>query len=452
MKKKLRALSVCALLMCLSAVIFAACDGSSANQGSVSHTEHTVESWTVKKAADCKEEGSEEGVCTVCGEAVTRTIPKTEHTWGEAAVSSQPTCGKAGTSVKTCSVCGTEEETEIPPTGKHTVSGAYKVTKAPTYDEDGVKSGTCGTCSAAVEVVMPKFSEKKDYAYKVSLVRDRTGEPLEVSGIFFHFELGGQTVADTAGSMIEGGTASLILPSEAYTVVFDGLPAGYTVAGGTETGFDSLTAEGGILCEVRITSSLISSPMAEGTHYGVGAVLNDFTFTNILDGTEYSLGGLLGEKKGVLLDFYYVDCTYCRQEFPQLVELYADYGNDIAVICVNITGDESRHMSKDSDDSIKNYVQQYGLGNFYFMSADAGAALTKACLSADASLASGVPFNLFVDCEGMVRGKHDGFITQNDGAVNKAELRKAFEDLIAFYGEPQAQSLSCEADLPRKKF
>lgn len=81
---------------------------------------HTPGEWTTVKAATCTETGSEEAVCTVCGEKVTREIPMVEHTPGEMTVTEQPTVSSflgqvhatPGKREQRCSVCGQVIATE----------------------------------------------------------------------------------------------------------------------------------------------------------------------------------------------------------------------------------------------------------------------------------------------------------------------------------------------------
>ena len=65
---------------------------------------HTFGEWTAVKAATCQEGGTEERVCSGCGEKETREIPKTEHDY--TAEVKAPTCTDAGYTVYICSVCG----------------------------------------------------------------------------------------------------------------------------------------------------------------------------------------------------------------------------------------------------------------------------------------------------------------------------------------------------------
>ena len=73
---------------------------------------HKVEVWEVTKKANCTEEGTESGICTVCEEILEKSIPKEDHVAGEWITTIQPTPDEKGTRVKKCKVCETELEEE----------------------------------------------------------------------------------------------------------------------------------------------------------------------------------------------------------------------------------------------------------------------------------------------------------------------------------------------------
>ncbi len=73
---------------------------------------HSCEKWTVVNKSTCTEKGSETGVCTVCGETVTRDTAYAEHTPGDWEIKIKATVTTEGLKVKKCTVCGEELETE----------------------------------------------------------------------------------------------------------------------------------------------------------------------------------------------------------------------------------------------------------------------------------------------------------------------------------------------------
>ncbi|MBQ6263014.1 MAG: S-layer homology domain-containing protein [Clostridia bacterium] len=65
---------------------------------------HDLGEWTVTAPATCSEGGSEERVCSRCGEKETRTVEPTGHKYIEAIT--EPTCTEKGFTTHTCVKCG----------------------------------------------------------------------------------------------------------------------------------------------------------------------------------------------------------------------------------------------------------------------------------------------------------------------------------------------------------
>ena len=148
-------------------------------------TGHTVTTWVLETKATCSTEGSESGVCDVCGETQTRAIPvdpeahifdegvetpatcekdgqvlytctlnpehtqtvvipATGHTWDEGKVTTEPTCTEEGVRTYTCTECGATRTEAIEANG-HSWS-AWKTTKEATEEEDGTQERTCSVC------------------------------------------------------------------------------------------------------------------------------------------------------------------------------------------------------------------------------------------------------------------------------------------------------------------
>lgn len=73
---------------------------------------HTVDEWETTVEATCLNEGEQTGVCTVCGQTVTETLPITDHTPGEWVVTKEPTEDEPGEWTQYCAVCGEVVATE----------------------------------------------------------------------------------------------------------------------------------------------------------------------------------------------------------------------------------------------------------------------------------------------------------------------------------------------------
>jgi len=141
----------------------------------------------------------------------------------------------------------------------------------------------------------------------------------------------------------EAGKASFTYKSgEGYVAVLGGVPEGYTV----EKSYP-ITGEN---TQILLTTQLVQGDL-NTADYNLGDVMQDFTFT-ALDGTEYKLSTLLGEKKAVVLNFWKLDHNPCKMELPYWQEAYAEYADSVAVLAMNPT---------DSDnEKIKTFVNEQG--------------------------------------------------------------------------------------------
>ncbi len=114
------------------------------------HTEtanHTWDSGTVTKQANCKADGNKKYTCTACKAEKNETIAKTTaHTFGKWSQAKAPTCTEKGQESRTCSICGEVETRDSEALG-HKFSNPT-VTKQPTCTETGVESGKCTRCGA----------------------------------------------------------------------------------------------------------------------------------------------------------------------------------------------------------------------------------------------------------------------------------------------------------------
>lgn len=124
---------------------------------------HTwAESYTVDKAATCKEVGSESIHCSVCGEIKAdsvREIPKAEHTYGEYVSDGNATCTDDGTKTATCTVCGEKNTVaDIGSAQGHTsmVDPAVEATCTKTGLTEGSHCSVCGKVLVKQEVVPMK--------------------------------------------------------------------------------------------------------------------------------------------------------------------------------------------------------------------------------------------------------------------------------------------------------
>lgn len=107
------------------------------------------------------------------------------------------------------------------------------------------------------------------------------------------------------------------------------LPAGYYLNGKTYK--TNATARD------EVTIEIPSRPLAanETCTYSVGNIMKDFSITDY-NGTTHRLSELLKTKKAVILNFWFVNCTWCRREFPALQRAYSRR-TDIEILGLNVS-------------------------------------------------------------------------------------------------------------------
>lgn len=114
---------------------------------------HQVESYTVVEKPTCTTDGSEEGICTVCGETVSQTIPAAGHT--NELVSTEINEENGHTyETYTCTVCGANTVTSI---HNEWLEECYTSTVIanPTCTINGVQRDVCNICGESRLVTLP---------------------------------------------------------------------------------------------------------------------------------------------------------------------------------------------------------------------------------------------------------------------------------------------------------
>lgn len=109
--------------------------------------DHSWDSGSIIKAANCRESGLSEHTCIVCGAKASNTLPQTaNHTFGAYTVTKAATCTQNGEETATCSTCGKTNVKAVNATG-HQFS-KWTNEKEPTCTEKGVKKRVCSKCKA----------------------------------------------------------------------------------------------------------------------------------------------------------------------------------------------------------------------------------------------------------------------------------------------------------------
>lgn len=134
---------------------------------------------------------------------------------------------------------------------------------------------------------------------------------------------------ETVKPLDENGCASFTASAgNNYVAVLMGAPDGYQVQ--EYYTFDSKNE-----ANIQLTSSVITDKEKPADkNYALGDVMYDFTIT-ASDGTAYTLSELLKEKDAVVLNFWYLNCSPCKIEFPYLEMAYAEYSDRIELLAIN---------------------------------------------------------------------------------------------------------------------
>ena len=192
---------------------------------------------------------------------------------------------------------------------------------------------------------------KTNYTIKVETVG---GMPLEGVYIYVHKGNADFSPVGFAQPTDANGTVTFELDTaDDYSIqLYSGVPNGYTYLSG------STRAERYPMGTTGAKIVLGSKPITTGgfaKSYNLGDVMYDFTLTDVY-GNTYNLSEMLKTKKAVMLNFWFVGCTYCEQEFPSLNAAYKRYSDKIEVLAINDHAGEY-----DSVDSVIAYPDNIGV-------------------------------------------------------------------------------------------
>ena len=158
------------------------------------------------------------------------------------------------------------------------------------------------------------------------------GLPLSGVTVFLYDDSGESSIVCSAPVNTDGqGSVKFEIElSKAYSVGIMGYQNAYSAkTGNTREERYQLSGE-----STKIV--LGANPTYSPTEYKLGDVMANFTLTDIY-GNEYELYDLLGEKKAIMLNFWFTTCPPCKAEFPPLNTSYNKYKNDIEILAVNDT-------------------------------------------------------------------------------------------------------------------
>lgn len=252
-------------------------------------------------------------------------------------------------------------------------------------------------------------------------VRTAGGLLLKDVTVYVYADATKSDLADLPKKLDSEGKYSFVGPqSDTYTVVLQGVPAGYDVQ-------EQYTLTGTEM-EILLTSAPIAGEVPANTTYNLGDIIHDYTFTTI-DGQSYTISQILENKNAVVLNFWFVGCHFCKEEFPYLQAAYEKYGDNVEVLALDVEDD------KDAD--IRKVIADYGLT---FPVAKVDASLLTAMK------AGACPTTVVIDRFGMITYLYTGALT--DPAAFPALLRHfGAEDYIQATVS-NAADLIQEEDIP----
>lgn len=161
--------------------------------------------------------------------------------------------------------------------------------------------------------------------YTVELCSD-SGYPLEGIGIYVYTDATQQELVWFARTDAEGKITFRDVTCEGYIAVLDGVSSDYIVE-------ENYPLTGEHTC-ITVVAQMQSGVDLSAITRELGDVMFDFSITDS-EGVEYTLSELLEEKDAVVLNFWYLNCGPCRQEFPYLQEAYEEYSDKIEVLAMN---------------------------------------------------------------------------------------------------------------------
>ena len=129
---------------------------------------------------------------------------------------------------------------------------------------------------------------------------------------------------------------------------------------------------------------------------GIGDNVYDFTLERD-DGVKVNLTESMKGKKGAIINFWYINCKYCLEEFPDLNDEYPALKDDYAFFALSQVNDLEH---------IKKYKEDYGFSNLDFYSDNVGYTNSLGI--------SAFPTTVLVNTEGLIVAEESAGLT--DGA------------------------------------
>lgn len=203
---------------------------------------------------------------------------------------------------------------------------------------------------------------------------------------------------------------SLLLLAVALVAFLGGAALLYNKYSG-EVENERLLTEGSAQGAAEESASGDEEDSAEAAAEGEPVIAPDFTVYDG-EGNEIKLSEFIG--KPVILNFWASWCGPCQMEMPDFNEAYADYGEEIQFLMVNMTDG-----SQETLETAKAFVEESGYTFPVYYDTDMDAAMTYGVTS--------LPTTFFINAEGHA-------ITYANGSIDKEILELG----IGMITEPEA--------------
>ena len=203
-----------------------------------------------------------------------------------------------------------------------------------------------------------------------------------------------------------------------YYAFLDGVPEGYNVKKYYEITKENTTIE----------LKIVINPVDfEKSKLGAGSIMQELEVTTP-DGETIKVSQLLKEKKVVMLNFFFLSCQPCKNEFPFMQEAYAAAGEDVAIIALTPVDND--------DEAIKKYAKELGL-TFYVAKCDSRWEQVFSI--------SQYPTSVVIDRYGMISLVHNQSVPNKEtfeaifnfykADTYKQQVVRFVEDIINYEGE-----------------
>ena len=177
-----------------------------------------------------------------------------------------------------------------------------------------------------------------------------------------------------------------------YDVEITEFPAGWHLNNPDATYQTVATAQTSLTIELK-PQLITGEAVPYGKIYNVGDVMYDFSVT-LSDGNVWNLADQIAEKKMVMLNFWYVSCSYCILEFPAMHEALTDNAAKVGNLVVNIidTHEESQAFKEQNGYDQFNVTAESSVQDWFYF--------------------TGAPTTVFIDRYGVVTYLHQGAMTE----------------------------------------